>query len=190
MATAQNEALAQRESSQLTATPWTYGRARLPPTLATGGDRVEITAELIAAAERILGVSYTDAERSLMVDNLAAQAENARQRRVLVFPNNLAPALRFDPRPPGFRAPAPQSPVRWSEDGPDNPPGDDESIAFSPVAHLSRWIRNRSLSSARLTEIYLSRMDAFADRLECYVTVAADRARPKPRPWTRSCGRG
>ena len=33
MATAQNEALAQRESSQLTATPWTYGRARLPPTL-------------------------------------------------------------------------------------------------------------------------------------------------------------
>ena len=138
---------------------------------------MEITAELIAAAERILGVSYTDAERSLMVDNLAAQAENARQRRVLVFPNNLAPALRFDPRPPGFRAPAPQSPVRWSEGGPDNPPGDDESIAFSPVAHLSRWIRNGSLSSARLTEIYLSRIDAFADRLECYVTVAADRAR-------------
>ena len=36
MATAQNEALAQRESSQLTATPWTYGRARLPPTLPVG----------------------------------------------------------------------------------------------------------------------------------------------------------
>ena len=50
MATAQNEALAQRESSQLTATPWTYGRARLPPTLPGHCDEVEVGEDLLLHA--------------------------------------------------------------------------------------------------------------------------------------------
>ena len=138
---------------------------------------MKITTELIAAAERILGVSYTDQERLLMVNNLAAQTANAVRRRKLTFSNNLAPALRFDPRPAGFVAPASRTPVRWSGDGPADPPGDDESIAFAPVAHLARWIRSGTLSSSRLTEIYLERIEAFAGGLECYVTVAAEQAR-------------
>ncbi len=138
---------------------------------------MEITTEMIAAAERILGVSYTDAERGLIVDNLAAQMANAVQRRKLALPNNLAPALRFDPRLPGFPAPHPQSPIRWSRDGPADLPEDDESIAFAPAAHLARWIRSGTLSSSRLTEIYLKRIETFAGGLECYVTVAAEQAR-------------
>ena len=138
---------------------------------------MNITTEMIAAAERILGVSCTDQERLLMVNNLAAQTANAVQRRKLTFPNNLAPALRFDPRPPGFRSPAPQKPVRWSGDGPAELPGDDESIAFAPVAHLAGWIRSGTLRSSRLTDIYLKRIEALAGGLDCYVTVAAEQAR-------------
>ncbi len=149
--------------------------------LKRGETGVDFTTDMIAAAERVLGVCYTDSERRLMVGNLAPQVEKAQQRRSLVFPNNLAPALRFDPRPPGFRAPAPQLPVRWSEDGPDSLPGDEESIAFAPVAHLSRWLRRGVLSSTRLTEIYLTRIEAHADQLECYVSVAAEQARAEAR---------
>ena len=52
MATAQNEALAQRESSQLTATPWTYGRARLPPTLPVA-DQVQERENCLRLAETL-----------------------------------------------------------------------------------------------------------------------------------------
>ena len=138
---------------------------------------MKITTEMIAAAEGILGVSYTHEERELMANNLAAQTANAVQRRRLTFPNSLAPALRFDPRPPGFGSPAPQKPVRWSGEGPADLPDDDESIAFAPVAHLACWIRSGTLSSSRLTEIYLKRIETFAGGLECYVTVAAEQAR-------------
>ena len=138
---------------------------------------MKFTTEMIAAAEQVLGVTYTDAERKLMVDNLVPQVENALRRRALAFPNALAPALRFDPRPPGFRDTAPQSALRWSEDGPEDLPADEERIAFAPVAHLGRWIRSRALSSARLTEIYLSRIEACNEQLNCYVTVAEERAR-------------
>ena len=138
---------------------------------------MEFDAETIAAAERLMGVSYTDAERALMKENLAPQIENAVKRRALAFPNGLAPALRFDPRLPGFRAPPATPPAPWRAPEPGDLPGDDESIAYAPVTHLACWIRNRELECTRLTEIYLSRIDAHAQTLECFVTVTADRAR-------------
>ena len=61
--------------------------------------------------------------------------------------------------------------------GPAKPPADEAEIAFAPVAHLSRWLASGALSSRRLTEIYLSRIDRHAGGLDCYVTVAARRAR-------------
>ena len=68
-------------------------------------ENTPITLEVIEAAERIAGVSYTRAERELMVDNLDGQIEAARARRALIFPNHVPPASRFDPRLPGFRPP-------------------------------------------------------------------------------------
>ena len=138
---------------------------------------MEFDAETIAAAERVMGVQYTEAERALMQGNLAPQIQSARKRRELDFPNDLAPATRFDPRLPGFRAPAPQRPLRWSEPDPGTLPQGDEDIAFAPVTHLAHWIRTGALTSRRLTEIYLSRIEAIAPALECFVTVSAERAR-------------
>jgi len=67
-----------------------------------------ITIEVIEAAERLMGVSYTLAERQLMLDNLDGQIEAARARRALAFDNDLPMASRFDPRLPGF-APLPRN---------------------------------------------------------------------------------
>ena len=61
-----------------------------------------ISVETIAAAEQIVGVVYTDAERELMLDNIAAQIDLARLRRATSLPVDLAPATRFDPRPLGW----------------------------------------------------------------------------------------
>ena len=138
---------------------------------------MEFDAETIAAAERVMGVQYTEAERALMQGNLAPQVQSARKRREVDFPNDLAPATRFDPRLPGFRAPAAQRPLRWSEPDPGTLPQGDEDIAFAPVTHLAHWIRSGELTSRRLTDIYLSRIEAIAPSLECFVTVSAERAR-------------
>lgn len=138
---------------------------------------MDFSKESIAAAESIIGVEYTDAERSLMAGNLGPQIENALRLRAMQMPNGLAPALRFDPRLPGFRAPAPQRPVVWAEINPGRIPDDAAAIAFAPVTRQSKWIRSGALSSARLTDIYLDRIARLGDRLDCYVTVLPERAR-------------
>lgn len=134
------------------------------------------TAATIAAAENILGVEYTPAERALMLDNLEAQIELARERRKLVFPNSLPPASRFDPRLPGAVFPTESHELVRSSGEIGPLPEADDDIAFAPVTALSRWIERGDLSSRRLTEIYLARIERFAGDLECIVTVTRDLA--------------
>src|SRR5271167_3445225 len=126
-----------------------------------------ITVETIAAAERIAGVVYTDAERELMLDNLAAQIDLAHLRRATSLPVDLAPATRFDPRPLGWTAADP-GPFRPVEQAASPVPTSEEDIAFAPAARLSAWIRAGALTSTRLTEIYLERIERLNPALKCF----------------------
>lgn len=137
----------------------------------------QVTAELIGAAETIMGVRYTRAERELMLDNLDGQIEAARARRALSLENQVPMASRFDPRLPGFPASEPQAPLAPTEADPGDLPDSEEDIAFAPVTRLSAWIRRGDLTSRLLTEIYLNRIQNITPRLECFVTVTAELAR-------------
>src|ERR1700741_3825874 len=89
----------------------------------------------LAAAERLYGIQYTDAERTQMLDNLVDQIELAVRRRAVKLPNSLAPATVFDPRLANFTMPA-QS--RMNIPRVASPlPANDEDIAFAPVSHQS-----------------------------------------------------
>ncbi len=137
----------------------------------------DITIETIEAAETLMGVSYTLAERKLMLDNLEGQIEAARARRALVLDNDLPMASRFDPRLPGFSGFPPQKPLRPSNADPGPLPERDEDIAFAPVTRLAQWLARGALTSRRLTEIYLARIEDYGQRLECFVTVTPELAR-------------
>jgi Asp-tRNA(Asn)/Glu-tRNA(Gln) amidotransferase A subunit family amidase len=54
----------------------------------------------------------------------------------------------------------------------------DDEIADLPLFQLSKMIRNGEISSKRLVEIYLDRIEKFGgrDKINCYITVAADSA--------------
>ena len=134
-----------------------------------------ISIDTIRAAEQMAGVSYTDAERAAMVDNLATQIGLSLHRRAVRLPHDLAPATRFDPRLPGWTArdPGPFAPL-MPDPGP--LPDDDAAIAFAPVAQLAGWIRSGALRSERLTTLYLDRIARFGPALECIATVTSDLA--------------
>lgn len=136
-----------------------------------------ITIETIAAAERLMGVSYSREERALMLDNLEGQTASARARRKLVLANDTPMATRFDPRLPDFPAFPPQLPLRLANADPGPLPAEDEDIAFAPLGRLAQWIARGKLTSRRLVDIYLARIARHADALECFVTVTAELAR-------------
>ena len=55
-------------------------------------------------------------------------------------------------------------------------PANDEDIAFAPLTQLSRWIETRKLTSERLTDIYLDRLERFDPKLRCVITLTRDLA--------------
>ena len=135
----------------------------------------DLTTDVIAAAEKLVGVDYTAEERAQMVGNLEGQLASAIARRGVALDNATPAACRFDPRLPGFAmphgadllTPSPQSAQL---------PTDEDDIAFAPVTMLSHWIGSGSITSRALTELYLRRIEALNPKLECYATVTTDLA--------------
>ena len=50
----------------------------------------------------------------------------------------------------------------------------DDDIAFASVTQFSRWIEQRKLTSERLTQIYLKRLEQFDPKLRCVITLTRD----------------
>lgn len=139
-------------------------------------DDKNISVSDIAIAEKLLGIEYSQDERDLMVDNLEDLIAAAQAQRGVIFPNTLPPATTFDPRLPTTVVPGHQKPVAVSQIDPGPLPDDEADIAYSPVTHLSEWIRSGKISSRRLTGIYIDRIKALGPKLECFVTVLEDLA--------------
>ncbi|MCH9680236.1 MAG: amidase [Deltaproteobacteria bacterium] len=133
------------------------------------------SADTIAAAERVLGVRYTQSEREMIADTLQEQLGFVASRRGHPLPNQLAPATVFDPRPPGFATPthatAPVLPTIAR-----SVPTDDEELAFASVAELSHWLGSGQVTSRRLTELSLARLARLGPGLECVITPCEQRA--------------
>lgn len=123
----------------------------------------------IAAAERVMGVEQTAAERELVAAGIAEQIGLTRARRAYALDEDIAPATVFDPRLPGFAFPE-TGPLHVPLD--ETPfPDDDDGIAFAPVATQIGWIRAGRLSAMRLTRLYLDRIERLNSHLLCYARL-------------------
>jgi Asp-tRNA(Asn)/Glu-tRNA(Gln) amidotransferase A subunit family amidase len=139
---------------------------------------MDITPEQIAAAEQLVGLSFTDAERQLMLAALGRQRTAFEQLRSVPLPNDVPPALAFDPGPPG-----PPAPPRTMRAAPADSPllpmwgrGGEGELAFASVAMLSRAIHARQISAVELAELYLRRLERHDPALRCVISLMADHA--------------
>lgn len=131
----------------------------------------EITPEIIAAAASLFDIPFDEAERELMRAGLMDFREKYRTLRGIPLPNELAPALVFDPR--AFATSRPKLPARAA---PDVPPPAGVADAFATVAELGAALRARQVSSVELTLMYLERLQRHDATLHCVVTLTDELA--------------
>src|SRR5262249_35133889 len=159
-------------------TPTTPGA---PPTFGTGsGSGPAVTPETFAEAEKLLQVTMTAAERQQAAESwrtsLAQYLERRTGPRKVSIKDTDAPATLWHPLLPGI--PAVQLRDRFVRSNVDNTslPASDVDIAFPPVTQLSRWIESRKLTSERLTNIYLSRIERLDPKIRSIITLTRDHA--------------
>ncbi len=135
-----------------------------------------ITPRSIAEAEKLQGIEYTPAERAGVIEVIEDRIQAIATMRAIEMPNDLAPALVFDPKLPRKSIPPQKNsltvtPVARAK------PSNDEDIAFASVTELGAWLRAGAISSIQLTELYLKRVASHDIKLNAFITVTEDLAR-------------
>ncbi len=150
-----------------------------PPSPAADAAEGAVTARTIAEAERLLHVRSTPAEREQAARSWQTNMGPAFALRDRAPLDPLfAPATVWDPRSAGTAAPAPRANrlVPSRRPAPPAPPVAEGDLAHAPVAHLAQWLRQRTISSRALTELYLKRLEAFDPKLTCVITLTRELA--------------
>ncbi|OLE11471.1 MAG: amidase [Acidobacteria bacterium 13_1_20CM_4_56_7] len=152
-----------------------------PPAFGTGPQvGPEVTPATFTEAEKLVQIELADAEREIAAkswrSNLAALYERRTGPRRVALEPALAPAMRWDPILPGQKSGPDRDRFIRSKADPGPLPSRDEDIAFAPVTKLSRWIETRKLTSERLTNIYLERLQHYDPKLRCVITLLRESA--------------
>lgn len=126
----------------------------------------------------------------MMLQGLEGNLRSYAALREVEIPNEVPPALLFDPAPPHRRPPAGEGTVRRSRRPDLLKPGTVDEVAFWPVTDLAELIRSRQVSSEELTRMYLDRLERHGPTLEAVITLLTDRALAQARRADREVARG
>lgn len=135
-----------------------------------------ITADMVAIASTLFDLEFTAAERDSMLDNLNNARTNYEALRKIDLPNDVAPALYFNPLPAGFTMPTGPSSFKSSSAGKTVLPTTRDELAFYTVGQLGELIRTKQISSVELTRFFLNRLKTYDPTLHCVITLTEELA--------------
>ena len=144
-------------------------------------DGQKITKEMLVAAERMAGLSFSDQQRAMMLEGVNRNLGFYEELRNVRLDVSDAPALKFDPILPGMKFDKRQMPFRPTRAVAIARPSRIEDLAFRSVVELAALLKARKVSSVELTEMYLARMKRYDPVLECVVTLTPELAMKQAR---------
>ena len=170
----------ERQSATPPAAPGTTAPGA-PPTFGTApGAGPNVTPATFVEAEKLAQVTFTAAQRQQAAgswrQSLASYLERRTGPRKVALAATDAPGTIWNPVLPGIVVPPLRDRFVRSKGEGAPLPATDDAIAFAPVTQLSRWVESRVLTSERLTNIYLSRIERLNPRINAIITLTREHA--------------
>src|ERR1700676_2226364 len=155
--------------------------AGAPPAFGTGpGVGPEVSVTTSTEAEKLVQIELTKPQLEMAASswrgNLAAVYERRTGPHKLDLPPSVVPYSSWNPVLPGRKAGPDRDQFVRSKTDPGPLPKNEDEIAFAPVTRLSRWVETRQITSERLTQIYLKRLEQFNPKLRCVITLTKELA--------------
>ena len=135
-----------------------------------------LTSAMVEVASKVFDLEFTPAERDSMLDNLNNAHQNYEALRKIDLPNDVAPALYFNPLPAGFVMPTGASSVKTSAPGRVTLPANRDELAYYTVGQLGELIRTKQISSVELTQFFLNRLKTYDPKLHCITSLTEELA--------------
>jgi Asp-tRNA(Asn)/Glu-tRNA(Gln) amidotransferase A subunit family amidase len=136
----------------------------------------KISIALVKAAQKIIGIDFTDVEIDSMLTDLDGQRANYAALRKLNIPNSVSPALNFNPLPVGYEFPDKSNYFRVNSINTTKLPAVKDDLAFYTIVQLADLIRTKQISSVELTKFFIERIKKHDSNLKFAVTITEERA--------------
>src|SRR6056297_541595 len=135
-----------------------------------------VTKENISHAEKLIGISFSEAEKDSMLDGINNQRKSFEKMREVNLPNKTPYVLKFNPIPAGKTIQRKEKLIRWDQNELTELPEDKNKLAFYTVPQLAYLIKNQKITSTELTKLFLRSLKKYSDTLNCLITLTEERA--------------
>ena len=124
---------------------------------------------------RFPGSHSTDEDQKALLQAANQNLTRYEEIRKLQIPNDISPPFYFSAIVPGMTVKNIQKPPKFTLPRVRRP-AKLEDLAFLPVTQLAHLIQTRQVTSLELTQMYLSRLHRYNEKLNCVVTFLDDLA--------------
>ena len=140
----------------------------------------EITVSMLQAAQQLFGLNFSAAQLDSTRRNLSGYRDSYEALRKIDLPNQVAPAVVFDPRPLRLRQATLRAETASAVKLPEAPkvklPANRDDLAHYTVRQLGELLRTRQVTSEELTTFFLARLKKYDPQLHCVITLTEDLA--------------
>lgn len=125
----------------------------------------------IPAAERVMGLQFTPAERDSLFGNVKGSVQDFIKMRQYPLDNSVPLSTWQSPVLPGMVFNTQQKPVRWNIPNNIAMPSNKNDLAFYSILQLASLVKNKKISSVALTRFFIERLQRFGDTLQCVISL-------------------
>lgn len=136
----------------------------------------KITAPMVKGAQVLIGLNFTADQVDSTVSRLTDFRKNYEAIRQVNLPNNIPPALLFNPIPVGFTWPKEQRAIRVAKIEKVRLPANQDTLAFYNVRQLADLIKTKQITSEELTRFFIARLKKYNPKLLCVTTLTEELA--------------
>lgn len=121
-------------------------------------------------------LSLTPAQRDSLQESMQSLGERIRALHQYSLPNQVIPAMIFDPMAFVELTLEEQENIEWSLPENVSLPANRADLAFYTIDQLASLIKSRKITSVELTQFFIDRLKMHGDTLECVVTLMEESA--------------
>lgn len=131
----------------------------------------------VARSQKLIGIEFSGEKIDTLYEYLEKNTKGYDSLRKYSLDNSVFPALLFDPTPKNFEFPkAKDTLISWYIPEGIDIPDSLNQLAFYTIPELASLIKNKKISSLKLTEFFLDRLKKYGPALECTITITEELA--------------
>jgi Asp-tRNA(Asn)/Glu-tRNA(Gln) amidotransferase A subunit family amidase len=121
----------------------------------------------IKSGGKLMDIQFTDQEIEMMLADLKDNIMDFKKMHTLILNNNVGMSIAQRLTPPAEK----QEKIKWQYDKKILMPVNKNELAFYSIKQLGSLLRNKSITSVELTQLFLNRIKQYGDSLQCVVTL-------------------